>query len=50
MARSWSGPAVGVQALSPSMKNTMPPETASILTSAALSPQGRPDGDSGFIT
>ena len=32
------GTAIGVQALSPSMKNTMPPELPSILTSAALSP------------
>jgi hypothetical protein len=38
IARSSSGTAIGVQALSPSMKNTMPPERPSILTSAALSP------------
>ena len=38
IARSSSGTAIGVQALSPSMKNTMPPERPSILMSAALSP------------
>ena len=36
--RSESGTTIGVQALSPSMKNTMPPEWPSTLTSAALSP------------
>src|SRR5580693_4413389 len=38
MARSLSGTGIGVQALSPSMKKTRPPELPSTLASAALSP------------
>ena len=38
MVRSASGTGIGVQALSPSMKNTRPPALPSTLASAALSP------------
>jgi hypothetical protein len=38
MLRSLSGTGIGVQALSPSMKKTSPPESPSTLASAALSP------------